>query len=39
LVIKGVQKVKGDWRWGVENILMDIGVDVRCEEMRRVSIG
>jgi len=31
--------VKGDWRWGVEKILKDIGVEVRCEEMKRLSIG
>jgi len=39
LVIKGVQKMKGDWRWGVEKILKDIGVEIRCEEMKRLSIG
>jgi len=39
LVIKGVQKEKGDWRWGVEKIWKEIGVEVSCEEMRRLNIG
>jgi len=39
LVIKGVQKEKGDWRWEIEKIFKDIGVEVRCEEMKRINIG
>jgi len=39
IIIKGVAREKGDWRWGVEKILKEIGADVRISEMRRIGTG
>jgi len=38
-IMKGVQKEKGDWKWGVEKILKEIGAEVKVESMRRMNVG
>lgn len=39
MIIKGVSREKGDWRWGVEKIMKEIGADVRISEMRKINTG
>ncbi|XP_020298410.1 histone-lysine N-methyltransferase, H3 lysine-79 specific-like [Pseudomyrmex gracilis] len=39
VIIKRVPKEKGDWRWGVEKLLKEIGAEVRINEMRRINTG
>lgn len=39
VVIKGVRPLKGDLKWGVDQLMREIGAQVEINEMRRVRTG
>lgn len=34
-----MQKEKGNWKWGIEKVLKEIGAEVRIEEIKRMNTG
>lgn len=39
VIRKGVKQVKGDLRWGVEQIIKDIGAEINIKKMRKIRTG